>query len=156
MQDDPISRVMHGLLTAYSQYHNRKYRQMGHLFQGRYKAILCQSDRYLAELVRYIHLNPVRAKMVVRPEDYEYRGHRAYLGVDRAGLVDTDAVLARQERRGEEGPPSIRTGLVRDRFHCMDGFNSSRRIGKRFSLIQQNMQRGHKTVALNGRVHSIR
>ena len=53
MRDDPISRVMHGLLTAYSQYHNRKYRQMGHLFQGRYKAILCQSDRYLAELVRY-------------------------------------------------------------------------------------------------------
>ena len=93
MRDDPISRVMHGLLTAYSQYHNRKYRQMGHLFQGRYKAILCQSDRYLAELVRYIHLNPVRAKMVARPEDYEYSGHRAYLGTDRSGLLDTEPVL---------------------------------------------------------------
>src|SRR2546427_1874136 len=93
MQDDPISRVMHGLLTAYSQYHNRKYRKVGHLFQGRYKAVVCQSDRYLAQLVRYIHLNPVRAKMVARPEDYEYSGHRAYLGVDRAGLVDTEAVL---------------------------------------------------------------
>jgi len=93
MQDDPISRVMHGLLTGYSQYHNRKYRKVGHLFQGRYKAVVCQSDRYLAQLVRYIHLNPVRAKMVARPEDYEYSGHRAYLGVDRAGLVDTEAVL---------------------------------------------------------------
>ena len=77
MLDDPISRVMHGLLTAYSQYHNRKYKKVGHLFQGRYKAILCQSDRYVGELVRYIHLNPVRAKMVARPEDFEYSGHRA-------------------------------------------------------------------------------
>jgi putative transposase len=93
MQDDPISRVMQALLTAYSQYHNRKYRKVGHLFQGRYKAILCQTDRYLAELVRYIHLNPVRAKMVARPEDYEYSGHRAYLGMDRSGLVDAEPVL---------------------------------------------------------------
>src|SRR5882724_6162884 len=93
MQDDPISRVMQALLTAYSQYHNRKYRKVGHLFQGRYKAILCQTDRYLAELVRYIHLNPVRAKMVARPEDYEYSGHRAYIGMDRSGLVDAEPVL---------------------------------------------------------------
>jgi REP element-mobilizing transposase RayT len=42
MQDDPMSRVMHGLLTAYSQYHNRKYKKIGHLFQGRYKGILRQ------------------------------------------------------------------------------------------------------------------
>ena len=51
-QDDSISRVMQRLLTAYSQYNNRKYRKSGHLLQGRYKAILCQSDQYLAELVR--------------------------------------------------------------------------------------------------------
>lgn len=93
MLDDPMSRVMHGLLTAYSQYYNRKYKKIGHLFQGRYKAILCQTDRYLGELVRYIHLNPVRAKMVARPEDFEYSGHRAYLGLDRAGLVDAEPVL---------------------------------------------------------------
>ena len=93
MQDDPISRVMHGLLTSYSQYHNRKYKKIGHLFQGRYKGILCQSDRYLGELVRYIHLNPVRAKMIARAEDFEYSGHRAYLGLDRSGLVDAESVL---------------------------------------------------------------
>jgi REP element-mobilizing transposase RayT len=71
MLDEPISRVMHGLLTGYSQFYNRKYRKVGHLFQGRYKAILCQTDRYLDELVRYIHLNPVRAKMAARPEEFE-------------------------------------------------------------------------------------
>ena len=69
-QDDSISRIMQRLLTAYSQYHNRKHRKSGHLLQGRYKAILCQSDQYLAELVRYIHLNPVRAKMVRRPQGF--------------------------------------------------------------------------------------
>jgi REP element-mobilizing transposase RayT len=93
MLDDPISRVMHGMLTGYSQYYNRKYKKVGHLFQGRYKAILCQTDRYLGELVRYIHLNPVRAKMVARPEDFGYSGHRAYLGLDRSGLLDTEPVL---------------------------------------------------------------
>ncbi|HEU4387813.1 MAG TPA: transposase, partial [Blastocatellia bacterium] len=93
MLDEPISRVMHGLLTAYSQYHNRKYKKIGHLFQGRYKAILCQTDRYLGELVRYIHLNPVRARMVARAEEFEYSGHRAYLGLDRCGLVDAEPVL---------------------------------------------------------------
>lgn len=63
-QQDSLSRVMQRLLTAYSQYHNRKYRKSGHLLQGRYKAILCLTDQCLAELVRYIHLNhrPARAK----------------------------------------------------------------------------------------------
>ena len=58
-QAHTIGRIMHRVLTGYSQYYNRRYRRVGHLFQGRHKAILCQSDRYLAELVRYIHLNPV-------------------------------------------------------------------------------------------------
>ena len=93
MRDDPVSRVMQRVLTTYSQYHNRKYKKVGHLFQGRYKSILCQTDRYLGELVRYIHLNPVRARMVKRPEDFEYSGHRAYLGLDKSGLVDVEPVL---------------------------------------------------------------
>ncbi len=92
-QKDSISRVMQRLLTAYSQYHNRKYRKSGHLLQGRYKAILCQSDQYLAELVRYIHLNPVRAKMVRSPREFRYSSHRAYLGLDETSLVDDEPVL---------------------------------------------------------------
>lgn len=90
---DPIGRIMHRVLTGYSQYYNRRYRRVGHLLQGRHKAILCQSDRYLSELVRYIHLNPVRARMVRRPEQYQYSGHRAYLGLEPPGIVDVDSVL---------------------------------------------------------------
>jgi REP element-mobilizing transposase RayT len=92
-QADSIGRIMHRLLTGYSQYYNRRYRRVGHLLQGRHKAILCQSDRYLCELVRYIHLNPVRAQMVDEPEQYRYSGHRAYLGLQPAGIVDVDPVL---------------------------------------------------------------
>ena len=90
---DDVGRVMHRLLTGYSQYYNRKYRRTGHLFQGRHRAILCQSDAYLAELVRYIHLNPIRAKMVELPQDYPFSSHRAYMGLDAAGPVDVDPVL---------------------------------------------------------------
>jgi hypothetical protein len=84
---------MHRVLTGYSRYYNRRYQRAGHLLEGRHKAILCQSDRYLAELVRYIHLNPVRARMVNSPEQYQYSGHRAYLGLEPAAIVDCDPVL---------------------------------------------------------------
>ena len=60
----PLSRFMQGLQQSYTQYFNRKYHKVGHLFQGRYKAIVCEKDEYLLTLVRYIHLNPVRAKLV--------------------------------------------------------------------------------------------
>jgi REP element-mobilizing transposase RayT len=92
-QASKVGRIMHRLLTGYAQYYNRRYRRVGHLLQGRHKAILCQSERYLAELVRYIHLNPVRAGMVSQPEDYEFSSHRAYLGMEPAGIVDVDPVL---------------------------------------------------------------
>lgn len=90
---DDIGRIMHRLLTGYTQYYNRRYGRSGHLLQGRHKAILCQSDRYLTKLVSYIHLNPVRAKMVTLPEDYPYSSHRAYLDLEPAGVVDVDPVL---------------------------------------------------------------
>lgn len=92
-QENAIGRIMHRLLTGYAQYYNWRYRRVGHLFQGRHKAILCQSDRYLSELVRYIHLNPVRALMVDAPEDYQYSSHRAYLGLEPRMMVDVDPVL---------------------------------------------------------------
>src|SRR5207245_7841442 len=92
-QADSVGRIMHRLLTGYAQYYNRRYRRVGHLLQGRHKAILCQSDRYLSELVRYIHLNPVRAEMVSKPEQYQYSGLRAYLGLKPTGILDVDPVL---------------------------------------------------------------
>jgi putative transposase len=89
----PLSKIMQSLLFRYTQYFNRQYRQVGHLFQGRYKAIVCDKDAYLLELVRYIHLNPVRARVVKRPEDYVWTGHLSYLGKREEDLIDQSFVL---------------------------------------------------------------
>ena len=64
----PLSKIMQGIQFSYTQRYNRRHRKVGHLFQGRYKAILCDRDAYLLELVRYIHLNPGRLKVPVDPE----------------------------------------------------------------------------------------
>jgi len=65
----PLAKFMQGLQQSYTQHFNRSYRKVGHLFQGRYKAIICDRDKYLLALVRYIHLNPVRAKLATRGEE---------------------------------------------------------------------------------------
>jgi len=89
----PLSRVMQSLLFRYTQYFNRRYGEVGHLFQGRYKAIVCDKDAYLLELVRYVHLNPVRARIAKKPEDYVWTGHLSYLSRRGEGLIDGDFVL---------------------------------------------------------------
>jgi putative transposase len=88
-----LSGIMQSILFQYKRYFNRRYEKIGHLFQGRHKAILCDKDAYLLELVRYIHLNPVRAKVVTGPDEYPWKGHLDYLGKTKDGLVDEDFVL---------------------------------------------------------------
>ena len=66
----PLSKIMQCLLQSYTQWYNSKYRTVVHLFQGRYKAIVCDKGRYLLNLIRYIHLNCVRAGTVSDPKDY--------------------------------------------------------------------------------------
>ncbi len=81
--DVPVSSVMRRLLTGYAISHNRRHRRSGHLFQNRYKSILCQQDAYLKELVRYIHLNPLRAGLVkdmAALDRYCFAGHSYILG----------------------------------------------------------------------------
>ncbi len=89
----PLDRFMQCLQQSYTQRFNRRYAQVGHVFQGRYKAFPCATDEYLVTLVRYVHLNPVRAGLAAHAEDYPYSGHRAYLGEMAAGLVDPTLVL---------------------------------------------------------------
>jgi putative transposase len=79
----PISQVMGRLLTGYAVSYNRRHRRSGHLFQNRYKSILCQKDRYFLELVRYLHLNPLRAGIVSTFEELDrfgYCGHAVIMG----------------------------------------------------------------------------
>jgi REP-associated tyrosine transposase len=92
----PISTVMRRLLTGYAVSFNRRHRRYGHLFQNRYKSILCQEDTYLLELVRYIHLNPLRAGIVnnLRSLDkYRYCGHAVILKKCQNSWQNTEYVL---------------------------------------------------------------
>lgn len=75
----PTWIVLQRVLSSYTAYFNHRHRRHGHLFQGRYKAILCEKNNYLLELTRYIHLNPVRAKLVKGSEEWKWSGHAGYL-----------------------------------------------------------------------------
>ena len=92
-----ISAVMRKLLTWYAQYFNRKHRRRGHLFENRYKSILCDEDNYLLALVRYIHLNPIRAKIIqtmTELDTYPWSGHQAIIEKAKYPWMDTATVLA--------------------------------------------------------------
>jgi REP element-mobilizing transposase RayT len=89
----PLSVGMQNLSFRYTRYLNTRLDRSGHVFQGRFKAYLVDQDRYGLELVRYIHLNPVRARMVRDPGAYRYSSHRAYLGRERLPWLTTDWVL---------------------------------------------------------------
>src|SRR3990172_4154613 len=88
-----LSKVMHYLNGSYTTYINVKRKRSGHLFQGRFKSITVDRDSYLGELSRYIHLNPVRAGIVAKPEDYPHSSYHAYLSGKRDDLVNTEALL---------------------------------------------------------------
>jgi putative transposase len=91
-----ISHLMKRLLTGYAVYFNRRHNRYGHLFQNRYKSILCQEDSYLLELVRYIHLNPLRATLVEEYRNlagYPYCGHGVIMGRRKNEWQDIEYVL---------------------------------------------------------------
>ncbi len=90
----PLSRIMQNLGFRYTQFINRRHNRKGHLFQGRYKALLIDVDSYLIELVRYLHLNPVRAGMVEYPETYPWSSHQAYPGRQSIFWLTTRWVLS--------------------------------------------------------------
>jgi len=92
----PLSTVMQRILTGHATYFNHRHRRHGKLFQNRYKSILCQEDVYLLELVRYIHLNPLRATVLSdleKLDKYVYCGHSRIVGNDNCSWQDVSYIL---------------------------------------------------------------
>jgi hypothetical protein len=86
----PLSKVMRRLMTGHAVTFNKRHKRSGHLFQNRYKSVICEEDPYLLELIRYIHLNPLRAKLVedVKELDkYPWTGHSSLLGKRKSPLI---------------------------------------------------------------------
>jgi putative transposase len=97
-----LAHIMRRLLTGYAVVFNRRHKRVGHLFQNRYKSIVCDGDAYLLELVRYIHLNPLRARIVNTLDSlavYPWCGHRELLGEPSRTLISAERVLPFFDRR---------------------------------------------------------
>ncbi|MCK4792878.1 MAG: transposase, partial [Desulfobacteraceae bacterium] len=95
-----LNKLMHYINGSYTNYLNRRRKRSGHLFQGRYKAILIERDSYLLELSRYIHLNPVRAGIVEKPEAYEYSSYKSFISKKKEEIVHHDLILGMMSKGG--------------------------------------------------------
>jgi putative transposase len=118
-----IAGLMRRLLTGYAVSFNLRHRRHGQLFQNRYKSILCEEDPYLLELVRYIHLNPVRAKVVADLQElghYPYSGHSALVGKSVREFQDIEYVL-------ESFGKTVSVARMRYLAYVQAGFSQGRR-----------------------------
>lgn len=88
----PLSRIMQVIKSKYSHYYNLKHNRVGHLFQGRYKCIIVGDNEYLAALIGYINMNPVKGKLAKDIADYPWSSHAEIVGVSKAGLADRGAI----------------------------------------------------------------
>jgi putative transposase len=116
-----LSQIMRHINGAYTTYFNVRLKRVGHLFQGRYKAILVEVDEYALELSRYIHLNPVRAKMVSRPEEYFWSSYRVYTGREQpSDWLMTSFILNYFDRKNLKAKNSYKTfveELLEQEYH---------------------------------------
>lgn len=136
-----LSSFMRRLLTGYAVSFNRNNKRSGHLFQNRYKSIVCEEEAYLLELVRYIHLNPLRAGMVKSLEEldqYPWSGHAVLLGNRTFGVQETEAVLERYSQT---------LGVARDAYRqfVADGIKN----GRRDELVGGGLKRSQGERPLN-------
>jgi REP element-mobilizing transposase RayT len=132
----PLSDSMRKLLTGYAVNFNRRHGRYGHLFQNRYKSILCENDPYLLELTRYIHLNPLRGGVVRRMTElrgYLWCGHSAIMGKTERTWQDTETVLAyfgkRRKRAVEKYEGFVEKGVALGRRPELVGGGLIRSLG---------------------------
>lgn len=112
----PLSRIMQNVGLRYTSYLNHRKKRTGHVFQGRYKALLIDADSYLLELVRYIHCNPVRAGLVQTPDQYPLSSHRVYLGLEAIPWLTTEWVLS-QFAKPEKKARALYSNFILDGIH---------------------------------------
>ena len=134
--ETPLSKLMRRLLTGYVISFNYRHRRSGQLFQNRFKSIICQEDTYLLELVRYIHLNPIRAGIVRTLAElnfYKYSGHSSLIGNSKRQWQDTAYVLSYFGKRKEQARAGYETfvkeGLTQGRRKEFTGGGLIRSLG---------------------------
>ena len=152
-RNESLSHSMRRLLTGYAVSYNRRHRRYGHLFQNRYKSILCEEDPYFLELTRYIHLNPLRARVVKDLEElrvYPWTGHSAVMGKQKRRWQDVGAVLGHFGRRKKRAIVAyenyVREGIEKGRRPELVGGGLIRSMGG-WSEVLSLRRRGEKTAS---------
>lgn len=113
VNQEPLSKIMQSLLTSYVIYFNSRHERSGHLFQSRYKAVICDKEEYLFRLVRYIHLNPKRAHLVEDIDEYKWSSHNNYSGKWDNKVLSTEKLFMRMGETLSSGY-RIYNNLVKD------------------------------------------
>jgi len=133
---EPLSRLMRRLLTGYVIGFNHRHGRRGQLFQNRYKSIICQEETYLRELVRYIHLNPIRAGIIQSLDElhnFTYCGHSVLMGKTKRDWQDTDYVLGyfgkSKGKARKEYESFVKAGLNQGRREELTGGGLIRSLG---------------------------
>ncbi|MDL2122971.1 MAG: transposase [Deltaproteobacteria bacterium] len=153
-----ISTLMRRLLTGYAIYFNKRYRRHGQLFQNRYKSIICQEDMYFRELIRYIHLNPLRAKIVSDIKElnkYPYSGHSVLMGRKKHEWQDTEYVLSYFGKKVSESKKAylsyVKKGIDQGRRPELTGGGLVRSLGG-WSMIKKLRLKGQDRIKGDERI----
>ncbi len=121
VSDKPLSKLMAPLLGSYAGYYNLRHRRSGYVFQNRYKSILCDEDSYLLQLIRYIHLNPLKAGILTNLkalDSYAWTGHAVLMGKRRHPWQSVDETLSHFAKR-------ISTARMRYREFMTEGLSDT-------------------------------
>ena len=125
-QELSVSSAMRSLGTRYARYFNQKYHKTGHVFQGRFRGILCDQRAYLLALIRYLHLNPVRAGLVEQAQDWKWSSLPAYLGlIENEWLYQKDvlALFGSRPRQRLLEFLSQAPGLAREQIYPVEAWS---------------------------------
>lgn len=93
-KDIEIWKIMQGINWRYARYFNERYSTVGHVFQGRYGSKIIENNYYNLTVNRYIHLNPVKDNLAVKPGDYQWSSYKIYLGLEKNDLIDEGEILS--------------------------------------------------------------
>jgi len=150
----PLSNVMRRLMTGYAVTFNRRHRRAGHLFQNRYKSVVCEEDPYLFELIRYIHLNPLRAGLVSdlkKLDKYLWSGHSAILGRRKNPLIPNKAKSDKRPARNssDKGEQSMSEKTIEDvLLHFGNTVRTARRRYRQF--VKNGIEQGRRPELQGG------
>ena len=137
----PLSKVMRRLMTGYAVTFNKRHRRSGYLFQNRYKSVICEEDPYLLELIRYIHLNPLRAKLVQDLKEldkYPWAGHSAILDRRKNPLIPDQAKSSSAKKQKSLSEKTIEDLLLH--------FGETKRIARRRyrQFVKNGIEQGRR------------